>query len=189
VEHHGQPAIVHHGRERLPVKLDDQISASRGWSIVCSRKLGKTKMSEAKRASTTFWTWPILLSIPLPAMLNNLYHLPTKAFLSLALFITGTGILLSGVPGILRWFDASPRAEANPGKDTDGTNELQRAIVGPFTLLGALIAGLGGALLVVPDDARATNVTWAVFALLMLGAAGTIMVRALHVFSFRPKNE
>jgi hypothetical protein len=146
-------------------------------------------MSEAKRASTTFWTWPLLLSIALPAMLNSLYHLPTKAFLSLALFITGTGFLLSGVPGILRWFDASPAAQADPGKDTDRTNEWQRAIVGPFTLLGALIAGLGGALLVVPDDARATNVTWAVFGLLMLGAVSTIMVRALRVFSLRPKSE
>jgi uncharacterized membrane protein len=65
----------------------------------------------------------------------------------------------------------------------------QQTTKGPFTLLGALIVGLGGALLIVPPDPGATNVTWAVFGLLMLFVLGTMMVRALRVFAVHPENE
>jgi hypothetical protein len=105
-------------------------------------------MSETKRVgSTTSWSWPLIVSMALPALLNMAGYAPQKGFVSFNLIIAGAGFLLSG---LLLWF------------------EWQRAIAGPFTLLGALIVGLGGALLIVPPDPGATNVTWAVFGLLML---------------------
>jgi small-conductance mechanosensitive channel len=143
-------------------------------------------MSVPKRASTTFWQWPIIVSMILPALLNMHNFASSRAFLSLDLSIAGAGILLSGI--LLR-FVALPRAEADPGKDRGRAMEYERAIVGPFIALGALIVGLGGALFVLSDDPSTTNIIWAVFALLMLVVLSIIMVRAWRTFVVRPKNE
>ena len=143
-------------------------------------------MSAPKRASTTFWTWPLIVSMILPALLNMHSLASGSAFLSLDLSIVGAGFLLSGI--LLR-FVALPRAEAGPGKDRGRAIEYERAIAGPFIALGALIVGLGGALFVLSDDPGTTNVIWAVFTLLMLVVLSTIMVRAWRIFVVRPKNE
>jgi hypothetical protein len=144
-------------------------------------------MSETKRVgSTTSWSWLLIVSMALPALLNMAGYAPQKGFFSFNLIIAGAGFLLSG---LLLWFVALPRAEPSSREESDRTIEWQRAIAGPFTLLGALIVGLGGALLIVPPDPGATNVTWAVFGLLMLFVLGTMMVRALRVFAVHPENE
>ena len=143
-------------------------------------------MSAPKRASTTFWQWPIIVSMILPALLNMHNFASSRAFLSLALSIMGAGILLSGI--LLR-FVALPRAEADPGKDRGRAVEYERAIAGPFIALGAFIVGLGGTLFVLSDDPSTTNIIWAVFALLMLVVLSTIMVRAWRTFVVCPKNE
>jgi hypothetical protein len=59
----------------------------------------------------------------------------------------------------------------------------------PFVVLGALIAGLGAALLIVPGDPRSVNIAWASFCILMLIDLGVIMARALRVFAVRPRND
>jgi hypothetical protein len=143
-------------------------------------------MSAPKRASTTFWQWPIVVSMILPALLSMHNFASSRVFLSLDLSIVGAGFLLSGI--LLR-FVALPRAEADPAKDRGRAIEYERAIAGPFIALGALIVGLGGALFVLSDDPSTTNIIWAVFALLMLVVLSTIMVRAWRTFVVRPKNE
>jgi hypothetical protein len=137
------------------------------------------QMSEPERPSTMTWLWPLILSMPLPSLLNmNGYA--QKAFLSVDLIIAGGGMLASGL--LLR-FVALPRAAATSADDPDRTVTWHRALVGPFIWLGALIAGLGAALLVVPGDSRSVNITWASFCLLMLIDLGIIMARAVRVFS------
>jgi hypothetical protein len=144
-------------------------------------------VSETKRVgSTTSWQWPLIVSIALPALLNMVGYAPQKGFVSFDLIVTGAGFLLSG---LLIWFVALPRVEPSSREESDRTIEWHRAIAGPFTLLGALIVGLGGALLIVPSDPGATNVTWAVFGLLMLFVLSTITFRALRVFAIHPENE
>jgi hypothetical protein len=144
-------------------------------------------MSETKRVGSTLsWLWPLIVSMPLPALLNMVGYAPQKGFVSFNLIVAGAGFLLSG---LLLWFVALPRAEPSSREDSDRTIEWQRAIAGPLMLFGALIVGLGGALLIVPPDPGATNVTWAVFGLLMLFVLGTIMVRGLRVFPVHPENE
>ena len=143
-------------------------------------------MSEPRRVSTLSWQWPLLLSLVLPALLNMLGLAPREAFVSFDLIITGGGFLLTG---LLLKFVALARAEPDAVGDPERTIAWHEALAGPVTLLGALIAGLGVALLIVPNDSRAINITWAVFVLFMLVVLGTIMTRALRVFPVRPRRQ
>jgi hypothetical protein len=139
----------------------------------------RKQMSEPQQPSTMTWLWPLILSMPLPSLLNmNGYAQDT--FLSIDLIISGGGFLASG---LLLWFVVLPRAAAISSDDPDRNIAWHRALAGPFTLLGALITGLVVALLVVPGDAPFVNITWASFCLLMLIDLGVIMARAMHVFS------
>ena len=143
-------------------------------------------MSEPQRVSALSWQWPLLLSFVLPAFLNMLGYAPREAFVSFYLIIAGGGFVLSG---LLLKFVALPRVAPDPGNDPDRTIAWQKALAGPLALTGALIVGLGATLLVVPNEPRAIDITWAVFALLLLVVLGTLMARALRVFSVRPKNQ
>lgn len=89
-------------------------------------------------------------------------------------------MLASGLPFAIRRL---PRAAATSADDPDRTIAWHQALAGPFIWLGALIAGLGAALLVVPGGSRSVNITWASFCLPMLIDLGVIMARALRVFS------
>jgi hypothetical protein len=143
-------------------------------------------MSEPQRVSTLSWQWPLLLSFALPAFVNMFGLASRKALVSFDLIIAGGGILLSG---LLLWFIVLPRVGPDPGSDPERTIAWQRALARPFALLGALIVSLGVALVIVPNDSRAINVTWAVFALFIFVVLGTIMIRALRVFSIRPRSQ
>jgi formate-dependent nitrite reductase membrane component NrfD len=134
-------------------------------------------MSESNQASSMTWLWPLILSMPLPSMLN-MYGYAENNYLSVDLIIAGIGMLASGL--LLR-FVVLPKATS--ADDPDRTSAWHRALAGPFIWLGALIAGLGAALLVVPGDSRSVNITWASFCLLMVIDLGVIMVRAVRVFS------
>ena len=136
-------------------------------------------MSETNQTSTMTWLWPLILSMPLPSLLNMNGDAQNN-FLSVDLIIAGGGMLASGL--LLR-FVALPRAAATSADDADRTLAWHRALAGPFIWLGALIAGLGAALLVVPGDSRSVNITWAAFCLLMLIDLAVIMARAVRVFS------
>jgi hypothetical protein len=126
------------------------------------------------------------LSFVLAAFLNMLGLAPLEAFVSFDLIIVGGGVLLTG---LLLKFVALPRAEPDFDSDPYRSIAWQRALAGPLTLLGALIVSLGVALLIVPNDSRAINIAWAVFALFILVVLGIIMARALRVFSVRPKSQ
>src|SRR5262249_20401875 len=125
------------------------------------------------------------LSFVLMAFLNMLGLAPLEAFVSFDLIIVGGGVLLAG---LLLKFVALARAEPQSGRDPYRTIAWQRALAGPLTLLGALVVSMGVALLIVPNDSRAINITWAIFALFILDVLGTIMARALRVFSVRPRS-
>jgi hypothetical protein len=142
-------------------------------------------MSEAKRPAAMTWMWPLILSIPLPSLLN-MYGYAKQNFLSVDLIIAGGGILASG---LLLWLVVLPRTAAIPVADPDRSIAWHTALAVPFVVLGALIAGLGAALLLVPGDPRSVNIAWASFCILMLIDLGVIMARALRVFAVRPRND
>jgi hypothetical protein len=70
-----------------------------------------------------------------------------------------------------------------------GPSRGRRRWPGHSRCFGALIVSLGVALLIVPNDSRAINITSAAFDLFILVVLGTIMTRALCVFSVRPKSQ
>jgi hypothetical protein len=140
-------------------------------------------MSEPQQVSTLSWQWPLLPSFILPSFLNMLGLAPRHALVSFDLIIAGGGILVSGL--LLLKFVAMPGAEPDSGSDPTPTIAWQKALAAPFALLGALIVSLGVALLIVPNEPRAINITWAIFALFILVVLGAIMTRALRVFSAR----
>jgi hypothetical protein len=144
------------------------------------QKHGKTKMSQPERVSTLSWQWPLLLSLVLLALVNMYGLAPLEDFVSFDLIIAGGGILLTG---LLLKFVVLRRAEPDLDGDPYRSVVWQKALAGPFALLGSLIASLGVALLIVPNDLRPINITWAAFALFILVVLGTIMARALRVFS------
>jgi hypothetical protein len=142
-------------------------------------------MSEPARVSPLSWQWPLLLSFALLASLNLLGRAPLERFVAFGLIIVGGGFLLTG---LLLKFVALPRAARNVASDPDRSIAWQRALAGPFAVLGALVAGLGVVLLIVPNDSRTIDITWAVFALPILVVLGAIMARALRTFSVRRLN-
>ena len=142
-------------------------------------------MSESKRASTMTWMWPLIVSMLLPSFLN-LYGYAQQTFLSVDLMIVGGGVFASGL--LLRYV-ALPRTAAMAVEDHDRTIAWHRALVVPYILLGALIGGLGAALMVVPSDTRSVDSTWVSFCILMLIDLGVIMARTIRIFSVDSKKE